>query len=34
MMEHDQLVEEMATIDRLTTAERLRLARYFYDRLN
>jgi len=26
-MEHDQLVEEMATIDRLTTAERLRLAR-------
>jgi len=26
-MEHDQLIEEMATIDRLTTAERLRLAR-------
>jgi len=27
-MEHDQLIEEMNQIERLTTAERLRLARY------
>jgi hypothetical protein len=27
-MEHDQLIEEMGQMERLTTAERLRLARY------